>query len=232
MSDPSTCSNDIYSNLNYEKLRQENLNKTQDLYQSVLNQYSTIYSQYLQTQRDAIGNPRDATLQNKKDQSNTQDRPKLKVLNQKLIDIETELLNNNKLVRTDIEEQRRDMELNNKEREYISNKIREIETTLKDMEEKSDSSNLSVEEIKMRFDSSTIWYYVIIFLNIVFFGLFIFLFYKLLQNIASQMGNTANTGNTGNIGNTGNTGNTGNIRNTGNTGNIRNIGNTVKNVNK
>ncbi len=200
MSDPSTCSNDIYSNLNYEKLRQENLNKTQDLYQSVLNQYSTIYSQYLQTQRDAIGNPRDATLQNKKDQANVQDRPKLKVLNQKLIDIETELLNNNKLVRTDIEEQRKDMELNNKEREYISNKIREIETTLKDMEEKSDSSNLSVQEIKMRFDNSTIWYYIIIFLNIIFFGLFIFLFYKLLQKIASEVSNNGRaTSNTTNV---------------------------------
>lgn len=200
MSDPSTCSNDIYSNLNYEKLRQENLNKTQDLYQSVLNQYSTIYSQYLQTQRDAIGNPRDATLQNKKDQANVQDRPKLKVLNQKLIDIETELLNNNKLVRTDIEEQRKDMELNNKEREYINNKIREIETTLKDMEEKSDSSNLSVQEIQMRFNNSTIWYYIIIFLNIIFFGLFIFLFYKLLQKIASEVSNNGRaTSNTTNV---------------------------------
>ena len=211
MSDPSTCSNDIYSNLNYEKLRQENLNKTQDLYQSVLNQYSTIYSQYLQTQRDAIGNPSDPTLQNKKDQSNTQDRPKLKVLNKKLIDIESELLNNNKLVRNDIEEQRKDMELNNREREYISDKIREIETTLKDMEEKSDSSNLSVQEIKMRFDNSTIWYYIIIFLNIIFFGLFIFLFYKLLTKIGEKINNNVSSGNvnyTNNIGNANKLGNT------------------------
>ena len=220
MSAPNTCSNDIYSNLNYEKLRQENLNKTQDLYQSVLNQYSNSYTQYLKTQSDAIGNPNDATAQNKKDQANTQDRPKLKVLNQKLIDIESELLNNNKLVRSDIDEQRKDMELNNKERDYIANKIREIENTLKDMQEKSDSSNLSVEEIKMRFDSSTIWYYIIIFLNLVFFGLFIFLFYKLLNNIGTQMQTNGNTGNTGNTGyvNTGNTGyvNAGNIRNNGN----------------
>ena len=190
MSNPSTCSNDIYSNLNYEKLRQENLNKTQDLYQSVLNQYSNLYTQYLQTQRDAIGNPSDPALQNRRDQANTQDRPKLKVLNQKLIDIETELLNNNKLVRVDIDEQRKDMELNNKEREYISNKIREIETTLKDMEEKSDSSNLSVQEIEMRFSNSTIWYYIIIFLNLVFFGLFIFLFYKLLTKINQEISNS------------------------------------------
>ena len=36
------------------------------------------------------------------------------------------------------------------------NKIREIETTLKDMEEKSDSSNLSVQEIEMRFNNSSL----------------------------------------------------------------------------
>ena len=40
----SKCSADIYSDLNYEKQREDNLKRTQELYQKIFSEYSQLYS--------------------------------------------------------------------------------------------------------------------------------------------------------------------------------------------
>ena len=45
-SEEQQCSNDIYSDLNYEKQRQENLKRTSKLYEGLFSQYSTLYADY------------------------------------------------------------------------------------------------------------------------------------------------------------------------------------------
>ena len=81
-----TCANDISTQMSYDKIRNANLEKTNTLYKNLLKQYSSTYSDYLRTQQDALSNPTNPELQNKKDMLDTQTRPQLIQLNQKLID--------------------------------------------------------------------------------------------------------------------------------------------------
>jgi hypothetical protein len=177
MSNPQTCANDIYSQMNYEKLRAENLKQTSDLYNRLLTDYSSVYSNYLRTQSEAIGNPTDPTLQNQNDMLNVKNRPVIIQLNQKLIDIETAILENNKTVQNDIDEQKKQLELEQKEKETIDAKVNKLDKLLKMMEDKAETSVYSVDDIKKQFDHATIWYYILIVFNIIIFIAFCIVFY-------------------------------------------------------
>ena len=119
MSTDQKCSNDIYSEMNYEKVRQDNLKKTSELYQKLLTEYSGKYSNYLQIQSDAIGNPSDTTLKNEADMAAVKNKPEIIQLNKKLVDIESALLDNNKIIHQDIQEQRKQLELDNEEKKTL-----------------------------------------------------------------------------------------------------------------
>ena len=77
MSNDPKCSNDIYSEMNYEKVRQDNLKKTSELYQRLLTEYSGKYSNYLQLQSESIGNPSDTLLKNNADMAAVKNKPEI-----------------------------------------------------------------------------------------------------------------------------------------------------------
>jgi hypothetical protein len=130
-----TCGKDVYSNLNFKAQREDNMKKIEKVYNDLLGQYSSYYSEYLKAQRDAIGNPGDATAQNQMDRLTAQKRPMIKQLNQQIIDIENEILKNNKEIRKSIEEQNGAIELDLKEKATIEAKIRAIEKNLQQAED-------------------------------------------------------------------------------------------------
>jgi hypothetical protein len=109
-------SNEVYSDLNYDKLREENLKRTEELYKTIFSEYSSLYSDYLITHRDAISNPNNPEAKNKSDAAKVQKKPVIIDLNKKLVDIETEILTNNDLIRKSISEQQTLLEKDNKER--------------------------------------------------------------------------------------------------------------------
>lgn len=180
MSTSQTCSTDIYSQMNYEKLRNDNLKQTSDLYNRLLTDYSSVYSNYLRIQSEAIGNPSDPNLQNQNDMLNVKNKPTIIQLNQKLVDIETAILENNKLVRQDVEEQRKQLELDQKEKQTIDAKVTKIDKLIKIMEDKAGTGFYSVDDIRKQFDDATLWYYILMVVNFIIFITFCVLFYFLL----------------------------------------------------
>jgi hypothetical protein len=180
MSTPQTCSTDIYSQMNYEKLRTDNLKQTSDLYNRLLTDYSSVYSNYLRIQSEAIGNPSDPNLQNQNDMLNVKNKPTIIQLNQKLVDIETAILENNKLVSQDVEEQRKQLEIDQQEKQTIDSKVNKIDKLIKIMEDKAGTGFYSVDDIRKQFDDATLWYYILMVVNFIIFITFCVLFYFLL----------------------------------------------------
>ena len=125
MSDKS-CSNEVYSDLSYDKVREDNLKRTQQLYDTIFSEYSGAYSDYLISQREAIANPSNADARNRSDAARVQKKPMVIDLNQQLVDIETELLNNNQMLRVGIMDQQKLLRDDNKQRDDINKKIKEI----------------------------------------------------------------------------------------------------------
>jgi len=177
MAEDKQCANDIYSQMNYEKVREENLQKTEELYQKLLNDYSMNYSTYLNTQTSTASNPSDPTLQNNSDKSNLQNKPIIKDLNQKLIDIETALLDNNKTIRQSIEEQSKQLELDQKEKSMIETKMTQLNKYLKSAQENADTSLYGIEDLKLQYDKQTFWYYILLAINFILFIVFVVIFY-------------------------------------------------------
>lgn len=177
MAEDKQCANDIYSQMNYEKVRQENLKKTEELYQKLLNDYSMNYSTYLNTQTSTASNPSDPTLQNSSDKSNLQNKPIIKDLNQKLIDIETALLDNNKQIRENIQEQSKQLELDQKEKSVIETKMTQLNKYLKSAQDNADTSLYSIEDLKSQYDRQTFWYYILLVINLILFIVFVVIFY-------------------------------------------------------
>jgi hypothetical protein len=186
-----TCGTDVYSNLNFQSQREDNLKKIEKVYNDLLGQYSTYYSDYLKAQRDAIGNPGDATAQNQRDMLITQKRPLIKKLNQQIIDIENEILKNNKEIRKNIEEQKAAIELDLKEKATIEAKIRAIEKNLQDAEDGAYAGSQAVADTEKKTKGKSVWYYVFIAANIILFGLFLYLFFT----IDTESTSTSNSGN-------------------------------------
>jgi hypothetical protein len=172
----SKCSNEIYSDLNYEKQREDNLKRTQELYQGIFTEYSQVYSDYIVSQQEAISNPMNADAQNKSDAARVQKKPKIIGLNRKLVDIETELLNNNKTIRESIEKQHSELEKDNKEIKNIDKKINKLEAQLKIMEDKSYTGKYTITDIQHQYHKLTFWYYLFLILSILFFVIFIITF--------------------------------------------------------
>ena len=77
MSSNQKCSNDIYSELNFEKQRDQNLKRTQDLYQGIFSEYSQLYADYITTQQAVLANPNNMEVRNRSDASRTQKKPNI-----------------------------------------------------------------------------------------------------------------------------------------------------------
>ena len=177
MAEDKQCANDIYSQMNYEKVRQENLQKTEELYQKLLNDYSMNYSTYLSAQTSTASNPSDPTLQNSSDKSNLQGKPIIKDLNQKLIDIETALLDNNKQIRQSIVEQSKQLELDQKEKSMIEIKMTKLDKYLKSAQDNADTGLYGIKDLKTQYDTQTFWYHILLLINFVLFIIFVVIFY-------------------------------------------------------
>jgi hypothetical protein len=177
----SKCSADIYSDLNYEKQRNENLKRTEELYQKIFSEYSQLYSDYLITQKEAISNPSNAEAKNKSDANRVQKKPVIIELNKKLVNIETELLNNNKSIRQSILDQQKDLNKNNKAITHMEKKIHHLEEKIKISEDKSDTGKYGIKDIQDKSNKLTKWYYLFISLAIIFFMIFIYLFVTTLS---------------------------------------------------
>jgi Rad3-related DNA helicase len=177
---PPTCANDIYSNKNYEKLRESNLIKITDLYNKTLNNYSSVYNNYLENLQNSINEPNNAELQNKKDMLMVRDRPIIKKLNQQLIDIESSILDNNKTIRQDIDEQKKQLDLDQKEKKMIEVKIDKLDKLVKATGDYADTGFISVKNLTEKYASATIWYYILISINIILFIVFCVIYYGVL----------------------------------------------------
>lgn len=175
-----TCSNDIYSNKNYEKLRESNLKKIIDLYNESLNNYSSVYNNYLENLQNAMNDPTNAELQNKKDMLMVRDRPIIKKLNQKLIDIETSVLDNNTIIRQDIDQQKKQLNIDQKEKIMIESKINKLDKLVKSTSDYSDTGSISVKNLTDKYDGATLWYYILITINIILFIVFCVIYYGVL----------------------------------------------------
>ncbi len=174
------CANDIYSDKNYQKLREENLKKITDLYNATLNNYSSVYNNYLEILQIAMNEPNNADLQNKKDMLMVRDRPLIIKLNQKLIEIETSVLDNNKLIRKDIDEQKKQLDLDQKEKKMFEVKINKLDKLVKSVNDTADTGNISVKDITDKFDSASLWYYILITINIILFIVFCVVYYSII----------------------------------------------------
>ncbi len=192
----NTCGKDVYSNLNFQAQREDNMKRIEKVYNDLLGQYSTYYSEYLKAQRDAIGNPGDAALQNQKDKLTAQKRPLIKKLNQQIIDIENEILKNNKEIRRSIEEQKAAIELDLKEKATIEAKIRAIEKNLQEAEDGAYTGSQAIIDAEKKTKQKSVWYYVFIAANIILFGLFLYLIFTIDFESSETIGNSNNGNNT------------------------------------
>jgi hypothetical protein len=185
-----TCEKDVYSNLNFQAQREDNMKKIEKVYNDLLGQYSSYYSEYLKAQRDAIGNPGDATAQNQMDRLTAQKRPMIKKLNQQIIDIENEILKNNKEIRKSIEEQKGAIELDLKEKATIEAKIRAIEKNLQQAEDGAYTGTQAIIDSEKKTKQKTVWFYVFIVANAILFGLFLYLVFTIDFGAAESSSNT------------------------------------------
>jgi len=181
MSNDPKCSNDIYSEMNYEKVRQDNLKKTSELYQRLLTEYSGKYSNYLQLQSESIGNPSDTLLKNNADMAAVKNKPEIIQLNKKLVDIESALLENNTIIHQDIKEQRKQLELENEEKKIIEAKIDKLDKMIKKLEDYAGTGFYSVNDIQKQFEVTTFWYYFLLVVNFIIFIIFCIFFYFILS---------------------------------------------------
>lgn len=168
--------NEIYSDLNYDKAREDNLKRTQQLYDTIFSEYSGAYSDYLISQNESISNPSNAEARNRSDAARIQKKPVVIDLNQKLVDIETELLNNNQTLRKSIIDQQKLLKDDNKQRDDITKKLNELTKNIKIMEDKSDTGKYSIKDIQTSYHRITKWYYFFIGLVLIFFIIFCILF--------------------------------------------------------
>ncbi len=187
MTDKS-CKNEVYSDLNYDKLRNENLKRTEELYKTIFSEYSGLYSDYLITQKDAISNPSNPETKNKSDADKVQKKPVIIDLNKKLIDIESELLNNNQIIRKSIIDQQKLLKEDNKQRDSINKKINELNKNLKIMEDKSDTGKYTIKDVQSSYHRITKWYYFFIVLVLIIFIAFCILFGMILSAKFSSSG--------------------------------------------
>ena len=86
----SCPSTEIYSEFNYDKLREENIKKIKSYYDNILNDYRSTYQQYLEESNVEGDNSQDSS-----EFANAELRPRIKGLNEQLIMIKTKLKENN-----------------------------------------------------------------------------------------------------------------------------------------
>jgi hypothetical protein len=191
MSDKS-CSNEVYSNLSYDKVREDNLKRTQQLYDTIFSEYSGAYSDYLMSQREVISNPANADAKNRSDAARVQKKPMVIDLNKQLVDIETELLNNNQILRKGIIDQQKLLNNDTKQRDDITKKLKEITKNIKIMEDRSDTGKYTIKDIQSSYHRITKWYYFFIALVVIFFIIFCILFVITLSSKPTSLGSNTN----------------------------------------
>jgi len=175
------CESDIYATQNYEVIRNENLKKTQQLYDNLLKQYTGSYATYLTAKTEAANNPNNPEIQNNKDRVDSQIKPEIKNFNQKLIYIESVVLDNNKTIRQNIDEQKKQLDIDSKEKDMVDEKIKKLEQLISSINDTNDTGKYGVKDLELQFNNSTWWYYVFMVLNFIIFILFGVLFYKNLS---------------------------------------------------
>ncbi len=175
------CENDILATQNYEVVRNENLKKTEQLYSNLLKQYTGSYTDYLTAKTNAANNPNNPELQNNNDKADAQTKPEVKKFNQKLIDVESIVLDNNKTMRQGIEEQKNQIDIDSKEKDIIDEKISKLEQLVNSLSDTNDTGKYGIKDLETQFNDATWWYYVLIVLNFVLFIVFGVLFYKNLS---------------------------------------------------
>ena len=175
------CENDILATQNYEVVRNENLKKTEQLYTNLLKQYTGSYTDYLTAKTNAANNPNNPELQNNNDKADAQTKPEVKKFNQKLIDVESIVLDNNKTMRQGIEEQKNQIDIDSKEKDIIDEKISKLEQLVNSLSDTNDTGKYGIKDLETQFNDATWWYYVLILLNFVLFIVFGVLFYKNLS---------------------------------------------------
>ena len=175
------CENDILATQNYEVVRNENLKKKEKLYTNLLKQYTGSYTDYLTAKTNAANNPNNPELQNNNDKADAQTKPEVKKFNQKLIDVESIVLDNNKTMRQGIEEQKNQIDIDSKEKDIIDEKISKLEQLVNSLSDTNDTGKYGIKDLETQFNDATWWYYVLILLNFVLFIVFGVLFYKNLS---------------------------------------------------
>lgn len=174
------CKQDIYSSLNYEEQRKRNLNQIQELYQKLMDQYSSVYQTYLNSNQDALADPTSPEAQNESDRNQVELKPKIKNLNQEIIKIEEEVLKNNKDVRKDIEEQQRQLKKEDAQKKILNKKLDKIEDMIQHAETKGQTGTESVKDLQKQTATMTYWYYGLLFITAVLFVLFVYSFWQVL----------------------------------------------------
>jgi hypothetical protein len=175
------CENDILATQNYEVVRNENLKKTEQLYTNLLKQYTGSYTEYLTAKTNAANSPNNPELQNNNDKADVQTKPEVKKFNQKLIDVESVVLDNNKTMRQGIEEQKNQIDIDSKEKDIIDEKISKLEQLVNSLSDTNDTGKYGIKDLETQFNDATWWYYVLILVNFVLFIVFGVLFYKNLS---------------------------------------------------
>ena len=108
-------------------------------------------------------------------------KPEIIQLNKKLVDIESALLDNNKIIHQDIQEQRKQLELDNEEKKIIYTKVDKLDKIIKTLEDYNGTGFYSVDDINKQFEVTTFWYYFLLVINFIIFIAFCIFFYFILS---------------------------------------------------
>ena len=186
MSNKNCSSNEIYSDLNYDKLREQNLKRTEELYNVIFSEYSGLYNEYINIQKEASDNPSNSDIKNRSDASIVQKKPIIIDLNKKLVNIETELLNNNYVLRKSIIEQEKDLQKEVKYLNEMNKKINRLNKNVKMIEDKSDTGKYTIKDIQTSYNKITKWYYFFMALVLIFFIIFCIVFLLILSSQSNE----------------------------------------------
>lgn len=168
--------NQNISEFNYEKLRENNLKKIKEYYESVLNEYTAKYSEY----SNALAS---GTDEQKEDANFMMDENEdIKIMNTHLIDIKKKL---NEIVKTDTSNILVQKEKNELEKEEIKKnreKINNLKVIVNKNEKRTETNSDTLH------DNTTLNYninynqYMLIIVNVILFVIMLILVYYLVFN--------------------------------------------------
>jgi hypothetical protein len=168
----------IYSELNYEKLRDDRLQTIQSYYSKVLKKYEqnkTIYNQQFTTTAKVADN-KEAELENKtgpnasndeKLEGNETIKPLVIKLNKKLLEIATNVMNDNEHTGKGLLQQRQDLEKQEKELYKLLDNVSKLESNLEQEDNIQLTRNSRMESSYDAGQSSYYWYMGLVIINFI-----------------------------------------------------------------